>query len=413
MCRVPLSFLPFTLLAALLLTGLACSSSTSAPPADPAPAVPTGDPPPDFEDPPDLGPIIDPRNLAAPPADPQIQVIAGFQLSIFREGLSGPRHMTRRGDEVWVAERGGQRIRVLRDTTGDGYADESTIAVTGVSANHGIDYARGWFYIGRTTEVLRFRDDNGDRVADATPQTIISGYPSGGHTTRTPRVNPYDGKLYVSIGSSCNKCIETNIYRATIWQYNPDGTGGRVYAEGLRNAVGIAFRPFSEDIWVVNNGQDELGDFLPQECMWKLVDGGFYGWPYAYSHNGVVVPDPLYGPGNPDKVAITRPAEAEFGAHKAPMGLSFWQSKHWGLEYLGDAFVAFRGSWVPNVPVGYEVARVIFDETGKPAGQQIMVTNFRQGNNPPIGRPVDTLQFGNALLISDETGGRIYRLDKL
>jgi len=399
-----------------LLTLAACSSGTTTPsPADPSSPIP--DPGPELPlipEEPNPGPIVDVRTLTAPPANPQIQVIAGYQLSIFADGLAGPRHLTRRGNEVWVAERGGGRITVLRDLDGDGYAEEKTTAVSGRSGNHGIDYFRGWFYIGEPSQVSRFRDDDGNRVADAAPQVIISGFPTGGHNTRTPRVNPYNRKLYVSIGSQSNNNIETNQYRATIWEYNMDGTGGRMFASGLRNSVGIAFRPGTQNIWAVNNGQDSLGDFLPNESMWEIVDQGFYGWPYAYSNNGVVIPDPMHGPSNPDKVAATRPAEWEFGAHKAPMGLCFWQTKHWGLDKLGDAYVALRGSWVPNVPVGYEVRRVHFDPvTQKPVSDEAVVWNFRQGNNPAIGRPVDCLQFGNALLISDDTGGRIYRLDKL
>lgn len=362
---------------------------------------------------PDPGPIVDVRTLSAPPANPQIQVLPGYQLSIFADGLSGPRHMVRRGNEVWVAERGAGRVTVLRDLTGDGYAEDKTTAVSGVSGNHGIEYARGWFYIGQTTQISRFRDDNGDRIADAAPVTIISGYPSGGHNTRTPRVDLNARKLYVSIGSSCNLCVESNQYRATIWEYNLDGTSGRMFASGLRNATGLAFRPGSNKLWAVNNGWDNLGDFLPNECMWKIDDQAFYGWPYAYTNNGVIVPDPTYGASRPDLVAITKKADWEFGAHKAPLGITFWQTKHWGIDKLGDAFVALHGSWVPNTPVGYEVRRVHFNAAGIPISDEAVVWNFRQGNNPAVGRPVEVLQFGNALLISDDSGGRIYRLDKL
>ncbi|MEO7995631.1 MAG: hypothetical protein ABI743_14625, partial [bacterium] len=360
---------------AALLFGCSGGSSTSTPTPNPGNNNPPGGAPQDVNDPfydnEGPGPIIDPRNLAAPPADPQIAVAPGFTLSIFADGLAGPRHLARRGNEIWVAERGAGRVTVLRDLNGDGYAENKTTAATGVGSNHGMEYYRGWFYIGNTTQIFRFRDDNGDRIADAAPQLIINGLPSGGHVTRTPRVNPFNKKLYVSIGSSCNLCEESNQYRATIWEYNLDGTGGRMFASGLRNAVGIGFREGTRDMWTVVNGWDDLGDTLPHECMWKVVNGGFYGWPYAYSNNGVVVPDPTFGPSHPDKVAITRLADFEFNAHEAPLGICFWSGRDtWGRDYENDAFVAFHGSWVPAAPTGYEVSQVHFNRTtGKPVNR--------------------------------------------
>jgi glucose/arabinose dehydrogenase len=360
-----------------------------------------------------LGPILDPRALSAPSAHPQIRVIDGYKLSIFAEGLGSPRHMTRRGNEVWVAERTGQRVLVLRDLDGDGYAEDRVTAASGYFKMHGIDYFKGWFYFSTQSTVYRFRDDNRDRVADAAPEAIITDLPTEGHTTRTVRVNPFNEKLYVHIGSSSNLDIEP-APRATIRQYNLDGTKGREFAGDLRNAVGVSFDPKTGEMWVVNSGWDNLGDLLPHECMWRVADGQFFGWPYAYSHNGVVMPDPTFGPSNPAKVAATKVADWEFAAHTTPLGITFWRGTRWGVETDGAAFVAFHGSYVPFNPVGYEVGRVTFDPvTLRPVGFTTMVTNFRQGNATPVGRPVDVLQFGSALLISDDYNGKIYRLDKL
>ncbi|HYE77457.1 MAG TPA: PQQ-dependent sugar dehydrogenase [bacterium] len=391
-----------------LAAAFGCGGGSSEPntPNDPGGFPPGND---------DPAPIIDPRDLSAPPAPAQITVPTGFQLSIFADGLSGPRHMTRRGNEVWVANRSAGNIIVLRDLDGDGYAENKTTAASGLGSNHGIEYApaTGWFYTANTTTVSRFRDDNNDRIADAPPAAIITGLPSGGHNTRTVRVDPVTGLLYVSIGSSCNNCIESNQYRASIWVFNPDGTNGRLFAGGMRNAVGMAFQPRFNKLWAVNNGHDNLGDFLPKEHMWKVEKGKFYGWPYAYTNNGSVVPDPTFGPANPDKVAMTTPASWEFGAHTAPLGMTFWKSRSFGTARFGDAFVAFHGSWVPAIPVGYEVGLVRFNDAGQPTAFEVWVDNFRIGNNSPVARPVDVMQFGGALLISCDTGNVIYRLDKV
>ncbi|HYE77459.1 MAG TPA: hypothetical protein VEI97_05695, partial [bacterium] len=365
------------------------------------------------------GPVVPDRSLTAPKASSELTVAEGFTLTIFRTGLNGPRGMARRGDEVWVSERGADRIIVLRDRNRDGAADQHKVAVNNIPDVHNIEYFNGWFYFADIENVYRFRDDDNNLRPDAPPEAFITGLPAGRvrHITRTVKVNPVDGRLYVSIGSSCDVCEEDDPRRATIQVFNIDGTGGEEFAGGLRNAVGYAFDEAGQ-LWTTNNGSDDLGPLLPPEGLWAADDGDFMGWPYAYNNNGVVVPHPTFGALRPDLVAATELPLMEFEAHSAPLGITFWRGDAWGEEFEGDAFIAFHGSHTfttqPNY-VGYEVVHVDF-ENGLPVSSAPVVTGFEpepdEEEDEAIGRPVDVLQFGNALLFTDDLRGRIYRLSR-
>ncbi|HEY4032394.1 MAG TPA: PQQ-dependent sugar dehydrogenase, partial [Ktedonobacteraceae bacterium] len=159
----------------------------------------------------------------------------------------------------------------------------------------------------------------------------------GNHITRTVLIGP-DGNLYVSIGSTCNVCIETNPQRATVWVYRLDGSNGHLYAKGLRNAVGMAINPLNNQMWVTDNGRDLLGDNIPPETVYALQAGGDYGWPRCHAGNII---DPTFGhPG--DCNGIVQPL-VKMQAHSAPLGLAFNEAKQFPPRYHG-LFVAFHGS---------------------------------------------------------------------
>ena len=180
-----------------------------------------------------------------PPAEP-INLPPGFGISVFAQGLGGPRMMALGPDgQLYVAERGAGRIVRLPDRDGDGVADGVEVVAEGLSAPSSIAfYADGSLYVGETTRVLRLSGPDGDGVFQER-EVVVDGLPSGGHNTRTVLFSPDWSSLFVSVGSSCNVCVEEDARRATIVRYNPDGSGEEIYARGLRNAVGIIFRPGS------------------------------------------------------------------------------------------------------------------------------------------------------------------------
>jgi glucose/arabinose dehydrogenase len=234
---------------------------------------------------------------------------------------------------------------------------------------------------------------------------VIDGLPSGHHRTRTILFSPDYSALFVSIGSSCNLCAEEDERRATIMRFNPDGSGGQVYARGLRNAVGIAFRPGSEELWATNNGADLMGDDLPPETVYAVREGEDYGWPRC--HAGRIV-DPEFGEagacsGAPDPAI-------EITAHSAPLGLAFYTGEQFPADYRGDLFVALHGSWNRTVPTGYKVVRIPMDG-GKRGKVEDFATGWLPENGQHWGRPVDVVTGAEgSLFVSDDSGGRIYRI---
>ena len=264
-------------------------------------------------------------------------------------------------------------------------------------------YQDGTLYVGETTQILRLSEPDKSGVFQQR-QVIIDGLPSGGHNTRTVIFSPEWNELYVSVGSSCNVCEETDPRRAAIVQYTPDGNEERIFASGLRNAVGITFRPGSDQLWATNNGRDMLGDDLPPETVYWVEEGQDYGWPDC--HAGRII-DPEYGdPTSCDQVG--KPM-IEMQAHSAPLGLTFYDGTQFPKMYHDGLFIAFHGSWNRSTPTGYKVVFVPFLQ-GNPGFVQDFATGWLTGNSS-WGRPVDVITGPDgSLYVSDDGGGRIFRI---
>jgi len=376
----------------LLLLG-ACTLNIGGPSRLPDPPAPTAIPLSGDEMP---LPEVPGRSIALPP---------GFAIAVYADDLKGPRMMALGLDgQIYVAERGAGRILRLPDADLDGKADQVEIMAEGLDAPSSLAfYQDGSLYVGETTRVLRF-PALGEKGSFDLPQVVIDDLPSGGHNTRTVLFSPDYADLFVSIGSSCNVCEEADQRRATIMRYNPDGSGGRVYAEGLRNAVGITFRPGTNELWATNNGRDFLGDDLPPETVYLVMDGKHYGWPSC--HSGRIV-DPDFG--SPSSCQDIEAPMVEMQAHSAPLGLEFYSGEDFPAAYQGDLFVAFHGSWNRSQPVGYKIVRIPIDGDGIGAVEDFAVGWLEDGNS--WGRPVDVLTAPDgSLLVSDDAGGRIYRI---
>jgi glucose/arabinose dehydrogenase len=340
-----------------------------------------------------------------PPSE-TINLPPGFGISIFSAMLSSPRMMALGPDkQLYVADRGAGRIVRLPDRDGDGVADGVEPVAEGLSAPSSIAfYKDGSLYVGETTRVLRLSAPDGNGVF-MEREVIVDGLPSGGHNTRTVLFSPDWSKLFVSIGSSCNVCIEEDERRATIMRYDPDGSAEEVFARGLRNAVGITFRPGTDELWATNNGRDWLGDDLPPETVYIVREGDDAGWPYC--HSGRIV-DPDFGEADACN-GISTPA-VEMQAHSAPLGLTFYTGHQFPEEYQGDLFVAFHGSWNRTKPTGYKVVRIPMRDRSHGSVQDFAAGwLLESGSN--WGRPVDVLTAADgSLFVSDDSSGVVYRI---
>jgi glucose/arabinose dehydrogenase len=332
----------------------------------------------------------------------------GFEANVFAGGLRNPRFIAFGPDgDLYAADRGNGRIVALPDVDGDGVADGEVVLGEDVDQPDSLVYHDGSWYVGVPSGVVRLADLDGDGAADER-ETIIDDLPTdGSHRTRTVEFLP-DGRMVISVGSSCNVCEEEDPRRAAVVVYDgPEGGGEQIYAGGLRNAVGLAIHPETGELWATNNGRDLMGDDLPPETVYIVEEGGDYGWPRC--HSGDVI-DPDFGV--PDACRDVLQPVAQMQAHSAPLGLAFYDGQAFPSEFWGDLFIAFHGSWNRTVPTGYSVVRLPL-RGNEPQGP---VEDFATGwldleANNAAGRPAG-LAVGpdGALYVSDDKGGFIYRI---
>jgi glucose/arabinose dehydrogenase len=335
-----------------------------------------------------------------------VRVLDGFEIQVFAEDLAGPRFIAFGPDGVlYAAERGEDRIVALPDRDKNGVVDEVLVYADGLDKVHSLAFYEGSVYAGLPMGVVRLTDTNGDMVADE-QEVVYENLTPGQHNTRTVVFFP-DGRMAVAIGSTCNVCEETDPFRAAVTIFDgPDGGGERVFASGLRNAVGLAVNPVTEELWASNNGRDLMGDDEPPETIHILRDGEDHGWPYCHAGR---IEDPDIGFAGACE-GVVKP-EVEIQAHSAPLGIEFYTGESFPEAFYGDLFVAYHGSWNRTIPTGYKVVRIPMEE-GEVAGPpEDFAWGWLVGEREISGRPVG-LAVGpdGALYISDDFGGRIFRV---
>ena len=334
----------------------------------------------------------------------QLHLPPGFSASVYATGLHAPRFMTVGPDDaIYVADSGARDIVRLSPPVSPGQRARAAVVVRGLDIPTSLVFAPGGaLYIGEQPRVTLVRFDAHGAVASRA--AIIPLPSSGNHVTRTVLLGP-DGRLYVSIGSTCNDCVETDPHRAAVWVYAPDGSAGRRYASGLRNAVGMAINPWNQEIWVTDMGRDYLGDNSPPDTIYALHDCGNYGWPAC--HAGTIV-DPDNGHTGSCR-GVVQPL-VDLQAHSAPLGLAFYASGPFPSAWHG-LFVAYHGSWNRSVPTGYKVVFIPLDAHGNVAGPvRDFATGWLRGNSAS-GRPVGvTIGPDGALYVSDDKAGMVYRI---
>ena len=350
--------------------------------------------------------------MVTPPASFQPQVPPGFRVCVFARGFDEPRWMAvAPNGDIFVADSGAGKVIVLHPV-----AERPNVASRETFADHlnlpfGIAFHNEYVYVADTDKILRFHFDPGTSARMGNPEAIMElpGWGYFQHWTRSLTFSP-DGKhMLVSVGSRTNVSIESDTRRGAILVADPDGRNMRIYAGGLRNAVGIGFNPSSSDLWATVNERDDLGDDVPSDYFTHVTDGGFYGWPYSYLGQHV---DNRVAP-RPELVARAIVPDVLLGAHVAPLQFVFYQAHQFPPMYHGGAFIAEHGSWNRRLKSGYQVVFLPF-RGGVPRGQP---TPFFAGFVPnPSGESVYGRTTGVAvaadgsLLISDDGGNVIWRV---
>jgi glucose/arabinose dehydrogenase len=311
---------------------------------------------------------VPPKYAAAFPNPRTLKVPTHYTVSIYYAGgLSKPRFMAfSPGGILHVSDMNAGKVYALPDEDHNGVADTIYEAASGFSNNHDIEFYNGALYVTETTRIWKCTDEDQNGFYE-TKSIFISNIGNGqtsGHVTRTLVFDSINHKAYVSVGSSCNVCRETA--RAIIEQYDEDGTNRKVFATGIRNAVGMAMHPVTNRLWANNNGSDQQGNEIPPEWIDIVRENGFYGHPFAYG-NGTWFNFNIGGyqsllpitATDSAKVATLVPPAALIRAHSAPMALQFLNS-HFGEDLQYGFLSAMRGSWNTTNPNDFRGYKVIY-----------------------------------------------------
>jgi len=330
----------------------------------------------------------------------QLKVPDGYVLKVAATGLGKPRMIVATQAGIYVTRRDQGDILFLSDTNHDGRMDRLITVWAKFRDVHGIAIKDNWLYACSDKELKKARIMSDNQLADTS--TILDNLPEGSqHDNRVIGFGP-DGMLYMSVGSSCNDCKETNPEHATILQMRPDGSGRKIFARGLRNTIGFDWQPDTKELWGCDNGTDWRGDSIPPEELNRIIDSGNYGWPQVFGKQQVdhTREDPM-GTTKEAYAKTTIPSVMEFPAHSAPIDFKFLPN--------GDALVCWHGSWNREHPEGYKVQQIHFKD-GQPTSVSDFFSGFlsKQGETRfgrPAGLAVDSK---GSIFITDDENGVIY-----
>jgi len=343
--------------------------------------------------------------VVPPPPDFQPRLPRGFKASVFARGFSQPRWLAVAPDgAIFVADSAAGQVVVLHGASRSLFADRLNLPF-------GIAFHDDYVYVANTNQVLRFRYDpkTSQRLGPAEHILDLPGLGYNQHWTRSLAFSNDGKSLFVSVGSQTNVSIESDPRRAAILVANPDGSNPRIYAAGLRNAVGIAPDPQTGALWATVNERDDIGDDVPADYWTHIREGGFYGWPYSYLGTH---PDNRVSP-RPDLVSRAIVPDLLLGAHVAPLQFVFYEGSNFPPIYRHGAFIAEHGSWNRHIRSGYQVVFVPF-QNGSPAGEPAV---FLSGLVPDpagkdvYGRPVGVaVDRDGSLLVSDDAQRIIWKI---
>jgi hypothetical protein len=372
----------------------------------------------------------DTPSVVVRPAGARPQLPPGFAATVFATGLDQPRTMrTAPNGDIFVAESGAGRIRVLRTTDGMAKPVSSTVFASGLDLPFGIAFwppgpSPRFLYVGETNRIVRYPYAPGDQQARGPAQVIVRSLPEGGHWTRDIVFSADGSHMLVSVGSSGNLDRDLkgpppaglplgaawgdDLDRADVLQFSPAGGAPKILATGLRNCSAEAIQPGSGALWCAVNERDGLGDNVPPDFATRVEPGSFFGWPWFYIGNH---PEPRMDGARADLATHVTVPDVLIQPHSAPLGIVFYDGTQFPTDYRGDAFVALHGSWNRSQRTGYKVIRLPFED-GRPTGEtDDFLTGFVASDQAVWGRPVGlTVMHDGSLLVSEDGNGTIWRI---
>jgi len=366
---------------------------------------------------PSPSPVTNSISNGASPSIP-LQLPQNFTIHLFASNLGSPRVLVfSPGGTLLVSNPNGNNVYALPDKNSDGVADENKIIISNENHVHGLSFYKGYLYIADVDKVVRYNWD--ESTLTATLDKVLFALPKNNdHNNRTIIFNN-TGKMFVSVGSTCNVCAETPQTGGSLWISDENGTAPQIFATGLRNAAFMVINPKTNEIWATEMGRDNLGDNIPPDEINIIKKGFDYGWPYCFGNK---VHDNSFDPSSTHSCKDTETPIYEVPAHSAPLGLRFIDSKQFPSNWQGDLLVAYHGSWNRSIPTGYKILHLKVSGNTITSSQDFLTgfapetTSNVPGNinNSASGRPVDLLfdSLGN-LYMSDDKGGNVYIIQSI
>lgn len=345
-----------------------------------------------------------------------LNLASGFQIGLFADDTDNARDLEfSPGGTLLVSSPNTRQVYALPDKNNDGIADETKVIISGADHPHGLAFHNGKLFVAEVERVVRYTWDETNLTA--TVDKVLFTLPANNNHSNRTLVFGKDNRMYVSVGSTCDVCFETNDWSGTIIVSDENGNNPRIFAKGQRNAPFMAMNSFTNELWATGMGRDHLGDNLPPDEINIVRENKDYGWPICYGNR---VHDTQFDP-TTTSGQVCKNTEApiyEIAAHSAPLGLTFVNSEQFPVDWQGDLLVAYHGSWNRSTPIGYKVVKMNINGNTI-SGEEDFLSGFlpasRQGGegSEAVGRPVDVIfdKQGN-LYISDDKAGNVYIIYK-
>lgn len=335
-----------------------------------------------------------------------LSVPPGFRITLYAADVPGARSLARSPKgTLFVGTREEGKVYAVLDEDQDFKADRVLVLAQGLRMPNGVAYHDGDLYVAEVSRILRFKDIEANLNEPPQPVVVTADYPSEEHHGWKFIAFGPDGKLYVPVGAPCNVCLSERDIYATMTRLNPDGSGREIFARGIRNSVGFDWHPQTRELWFTDNGRDWLGENRPPDELNRAPRAGLhFGFPFCH---GKGLADPELNRNQPcDEFT---PPVLELGPHVAALGMRFYEAKQFPGKYRGGIFIAEHGSWNRKVPIGYRVMFVRVQDN-RPQSYEVFAEGWLR-DGVASGRPVDVLVLPDgSLLVSDDKGGRIYRI---
>jgi len=339
----------------------------------------------------------------------KIKLPPGFKIGVFAENLDNARSLCLSPNgTLFVGTRDKGNVYALRDTNGDFVADQTYTLATGLNMPNGVAFRNGSLYVAEVNRVIRFDNIENQLSKPPVPVVVYDKYPTDEHHGWKYVAFGPDGKLYVPVGAPCNICEPEKPIYASITRFDVDKPGEpEIVQRGVRNTVGFTWHPTTKELWFTDNGRDWLGDDSPAcELNHAPKDGMHFGYPYCHQGD---LQDPKFGEKRP--CSDFTPPVQKLGAHVAPLGLEFYTGKMFPSEYQNQLFIAEHGSWNRAKKIGYQIALVKLDASGKSLGYQSFASGWLEADDSVWGRPVDVeLMPDGSMLVSDDHADAVYRI---